>query len=181
MTLIQKCAILAALVSPIGSANSLQEKLSLCAKNNDSLQRLVCYDKLVENTKNNSQTSSQPVVSEPTPIQSNQQKELAVTQPKQTVTQANSVVQQHTNFGMENKQSAKNLIEQIQAKVVKVKKGPYGDQIITLDNGQVWRQTDDTRLKLSEGHQVTIKRGMLGSFFIGKENVNRRMRAKRVK
>ena len=59
-------------------------------------------------------------------------------------------------------------------------KSAYGEQIITLDNGQVWRQTDSVRLKLVEGQSVTIKRGALGSFFISKENANKRIRAKRV-
>jgi hypothetical protein len=85
------------------------------------------------------------------------------------------------NFGQENKKHPKDWINQIQGKIVKMRKSAYGKHIITLDNGQVWRQTDSTHLKLVEGQSIAISRGAFGSFFISKESANKRIRAKRVK
>ena len=48
MNYLSKSALLIALVSPFSNANTLFDELSICAKNTDSLQRLVCYDKLVK-------------------------------------------------------------------------------------------------------------------------------------
>ena len=55
MTYLSRCAFLIILVSPFGVANTLLDELSICAKNNDSSQRLVCYDTLAKKT-----ISSQP-------------------------------------------------------------------------------------------------------------------------
>jgi hypothetical protein len=204
------------LVSPSGMTNTILDKLSDCARNNDNLQRLACYDKLAQKTENSrpdhheaqatvkvattgplklENTTTLPVqkiqpetiLTAPESAKETQlvQKPLVQTplvqtpQPARTV--AENLNQQQAIFGQENKEREKNLIKQIQAKVIKVKKGPYKNQIITLDNGQIWRETDGSGLKLAKGQQVTIVRGTLGSFFIGKENTNRRIRAKRVK
>ena len=39
-----------------------------------------------------------------------------------------------------------------------------GDSLITLDNGQVWRQLSGGELLLKEGDEVVINRAALGSF-----------------
>lgn len=148
MTYFSKSVFLLAFMSSFAMANTLLDDLLVCAKNADGLQRLVCYDKLTEKTKNN---------------QTKQHKE-----------------QQQAEFGQENKQHTENLITQIQATIINIEKAPHGQLIITLDNGQVWRQTDNTRLKLIKEQVIIIKRGAMGSFFIGKVNANKRIRAKRV-
>jgi hypothetical protein len=198
MTYLSKSAVLIALFSPFCMANTLLDDLSICAKNNDSLQRLVCYDKLAEITENS--PSHQQKVQQQIPLQvtpsmpSTQQNQnnlvLAelkppqkahIIKPQSAFNVTNEVNQQQANFGQEDKQRTKDLIKEIQAQVVLVKKGTYGKQIITLNNGQVWRQTDSTYLKLRKGQAIIIKRGAMGSFFIGKHSTNKRIRAKRIK
>ncbi|MFT5838176.1 MAG: hypothetical protein ACI9UT_000667 [Flavobacteriales bacterium] len=198
MTYLSKSAVLIVLISPLSMANTLLNNLSICAKNTDSLQRLVCYDKLAEVAENDllhQQKMQQPisqqistsmpsvqkkqnnsVLSEITPPQKAQ-----IIKPQPTIDVTNKVDLQKASFGQEDKQRSKDLIKEIQAEIVQIKKGAYGQQIITLNNGQVWRQTDSTSLKLRKGHVVIIRRGAMGSFFIGKENANKRIRAKRVK
>ncbi len=59
--------------------------------------------------------------------------------------------------------------------------------IVTLENGQVWRQTDAAhilpvrRRHLEAGVTAEIRRGMLGSFFMTLSHDGRRMRAERVR
>lgn len=200
MTYLSRCAFLMIFVSPIGIANTLLDELSICAKNNDNSQRLVCYDKLTRETKNSQPKQHQASLKVTTTkkvdnvvqlAQKNQSeivlaeskisKELPVVQPQSTTVVDNTVKQRQAKFGNENKQRSEDLIQQILATIVAVQKAPRGELILTLDNGQVWRQSDSTRLRLRKDQVVVIKRAALGSFFIGKENTNKLMRAKRVK
>ncbi len=202
MTYISRCLALMILVSPFGIASTTIDELSICAKKEDSLQRLVCYDKLAQISKNKpsqQKTQQQPPVQvttteriDPLPLteQRSQSKLVLikpdqasispVMEPKTVVDTTNNISQQQATFGYENKQSTEELIDQIKSKITKVKKNRFGSQTITLDNGQVWQQTSGTRLKLKRGQTVIIERGALGSFFIGKEGINKRIRAKRV-
>jgi hypothetical protein len=200
MTYLSKCALLVIFVSPISIANSLLDELAMCAKNTDSLQRLVCYDKLAKDTKSNPPKQSHVTLNNSIvervdsvvqaapkiqpekvlPVSVHPQKP-AVVEPDSVGVIANAVKQQQASFGKEDVKRPEDIIKQLKAKVIKIRKAPYGELIITLDNGQVWRQTDSTRLKLRKDNVVIIKRGALGSFFIGKESANKRIRAKRVK
>jgi hypothetical protein len=199
-TYLSRCVFLMIFVTPIGVANTLLDELSICAKNNDSSQRLVCYDKLIKETKNSQpkrrQDSSKVTTTKKVDnvvqlAQKNQSeiilagskisKELSVVQPQPTTVVNNTIKQQQAKFGDENKQRSEDLIQQIRATIVEVQKAPRGELVLTLDNGQVWRQSDSARLRLRKGQVVVIKRAALGSFFIGKKNTNRLMRAKRVK
>lgn len=58
-------------------------------------------------------------------------------------------------------------VELIEATVVGIRYRSSGERIITLDNGQVWLQTEVTvRGPLAEGDQVSIRRAALGSFML---------------
>lgn len=60
---------------------------------------------------------------------------------------------------------ARDSLDQIEATVVSVRHFSTGERIITLDNGQVWRQTEATvRGPLAEGDQVVIRKGAFSSF-----------------
>ena len=203
MNYLSKSALLIALVSPFSNANTLFDELSICAKNTDSLQRLVCYDKLVKgavDSRPNQKKAKQKVATiEPLKLEDHADSSVnrapkspvlpelpppqraAIIKPQATVDVPNELNQQQTSFGQENKRRTEDLIVQIRAITTKVEKALRGELIITLDNGQVWRQTDKHRFRLKKGQVVIIKRGALGSFFIGKENANKRIRAKRVK
>ncbi|AQQ67975.1 hypothetical protein Mag101_10240 [Microbulbifer agarilyticus] len=85
-------------------------------------------------------------------------------------------------FGQEEKRAIQEAPESITATIEIAKKGAYGKFTFTLDNGQVWRQTDSGRAIWRGGEQVTLERGALGSFFMRKtEGGGRGLRVKRVK
>ena len=200
MKYLSKCALLVIFVSPVSIANSLLDELGICAKNTDSLQRLVCYDKLAKDTKSHPPKQAQvilkdsivekgdstvqvaPKVQPETVLAVSERPNIpAVVEPQSVGLVANSVKQQQASFGKEGIKRPEDIIKQLKVKVIKIQKAPYGELIITVENGQVWRQTDGMRFKLSTDEMIIIERGALGSFFIGKENTNRRIRAKRVK
>ena len=55
-------------------------------------------------------------------------------------------------------------IDRIEAIVVEVHKSASGKAVITLDNGQVWKQSDSSRARLSVNDKVTIRRRSFGSY-----------------
>lgn len=56
-------------------------------------------------------------------------------------------------------------VENITAKVVNIRKRPYGELVIYLDNNQVWEQDHvDRRFKVSIGETVTIKKGSFAGY-----------------
>lgn len=74
-------------------------------------------------------------------------------------------------------------INEIQQAVVGARTNPYKKVIITLDNGQVWEQTDSTRIYISKKRppqNATIKSAAIGSFKMKLDN-GRSFRAKRIK
>ena len=57
--------------------------------------------------------------------------------------------------------------ETISATVTDLRSTAAGDFIVTLDNGQVWRQIElDSWSPPKKGDRVTIRRGLLGSFLL---------------
>jgi len=84
-------------------------------------------------------------------------------------------------FGFEDKQINKLSPQQIAVKVVSVSSDARGKKIFTLVNGQVWRQTEYGTYHLKTDKAVFIKKGALGSFFLGQVDRNRKIRVKRIK
>jgi hypothetical protein len=51
---------------------------------------------------------------------------------------------------------------------------------VTLDNGQIWRQTVASRYPLQVGHQVRIYRGAIGGYRLSVEELRGFIRVERV-
>lgn len=140
-------------------SHNVTELMKKCTVEQNTLKRLACYDAISQNLT-------------PSPKTPAPSKQLVT--PKQSIDLTKSAQE----FGLKNKN--KELADNIVAKVLSIKKGPYKKYIITLDNSHVWKQTDSTRLRISVGDTVILERGALGSFFMGKEGKNRRLRVKRL-
>ncbi|WP_143732686.1 hypothetical protein [Microbulbifer sp. GL-2] len=84
------------------------------------------------------------------------------------------------DFGQELKQVSE-APESIEAKIANIQKGAYDKKIITLDNGQIWKQNDSARTHWSSGDRVTVERALFGSFFMKLADGGRKMRVKRLK
>lgn len=73
------------------------------------------------------------------------------------------------------------LPKQIEARVTAVRQRPGGEQVLTLENGQVWQQTERRRDPVfSAGDTVVIKRGLLGSFLLTLQKGSPTTRVKRI-
>ena len=72
-------------------------------------------------------------------------------------------------------------VKQIEARVTAVRKRPTGEQVLTLDNGQVWQQTEVSQQpQYSSGDMVVIRRGLLGSFLLAPSKGGASSRARRI-
>lgn len=69
-----------------------------------------------------------------------------------------------------------NLVAKVQATT----QGAYGKIVVTLDNGQVWEQQELIDFSLRVGDVVTLKPGLLGSFWMTNPS-HERTRVSRVK
>ncbi|MEX2962387.1 hypothetical protein [Microbulbifer sp. TYP-18] len=89
--------------------------------------------------------------------------------------------QREQNFGREQQQVAEESPKSINAHIATVQKVAYGKLLITLDNGQVWRQTDSTRVSWKPGDAMRVDRALFGSFLMREVDAGRSVRVKRVR
>ena len=85
------------------------------------------------------------------------------------------------SFGLPPLADERATIDRIEATVVELSRTASGKIAVVLDNGQVWRQTRTSTLRLSEGDDIVIRRRSLGSHSLMKEGSGRSMKVKRVK
>jgi hypothetical protein len=74
-------------------------------------------------------------------------------------------------------------LDEIHGVIAKLAFSPIGRAIVTLDNGQVWRQVegDTDRFKGKEGETATIERALLGSYSLTVQGRNQMIKVQRVR
>ena len=125
-------------------------------------QRLQCYDSIVDAraVSGNTTATSRSAM------------------PASTATAAAAVDEE--SFGLPRVGKDDDRLDRIEATVVKLSTTSSGKVAVVLDNGQTWRQTTSSSLRLSEGDEVVIRRRSMGSYSISKPDTSRSMRVKRV-
>ncbi|MCW8090871.1 hypothetical protein [Alteromonas sp. ASW11-130] len=169
----------ALVLSAHAQAETIEEALVKCSKVENSLERLVCFDKVVKDVKQYSGLEAAITRGYQVPnaaTRSDTSPRPAPRQPLDIVESAQSA----TPFGLVAKEKIEE-IDEITATVAKVEKAPRGKLIITMADGAIWRQTDSKNYRLKAGDIVQIERGMLGSFFLSKPDLNVRLKVKRTK
>jgi hypothetical protein len=57
--------------------------------------------------------------------------------------------------------------EKIQSAATEIKRKPLGELVISLENGQVWEQTEvDSTVHIKSGDAVTVSKAAFGSFMM---------------
>jgi hypothetical protein len=154
-----------ALAQPANMASLLA-----CKDIKNDHDRLACFDRLANSLANTQGKIEQ--LKSPSIVQKMPAKIAPVAQP--------NVVEQQEEFGLPAKTPAQE-IERIQSVVAKISKTPFDKLIVTLDSGAVWQQSSGRAIKLKKGEHIYIERGTIGSFFLGKEGLNGRMKVKRIR
>jgi len=87
------------------------------------------------------------------------------------------------NFGAERleRNQTQNPISELSASVISLKEDARGRRTFTLENGQAWKEGESSRLRITEGTQVVIKKGVFSAYYLKRDDSNRTVRVSRVK
>ncbi|PAJ71805.1 hypothetical protein CJF42_24755 [Pseudoalteromonas sp. NBT06-2] len=145
------------------SANSFAQEvntqaLKACSMIENDFKRLVCYDQIIAGKSIDVSNVKMPIKTEQKKVESKTDK-----------------------FGLEHKNISVNAEKEQVAAVKKVKESLHGELIVTLTNGQVWRQLGTNDFRVKADNEVIIMRGALNSFLLKKMGSNKTIRVKRVK
>lgn len=170
-------------------ADPLQDELRVCRGLTDDEARLICYDAAVDRSRNKSagrSAAAPPPAPAPAPIAAGTAPAAAAATAASAAGTA-SQIDQEDLFGKSGDELQRTVeaatgaesIDSLSATVAKLHKYNYDRVLITLDNGQVWKQVDASSLRLRVGDAVDIERAALGSFMLRKQGSKRSMRVSR--
>ncbi|MBB1309163.1 hypothetical protein H5162_06985 [Pseudoalteromonas sp. SR41-8] len=167
----QLLPILALLSIPTVHANEVNlQALQACTFIENDFNRLLCYD----NTMAGKSLTKPETTKTLTPPAS------SVTATADVAVASKQIIKvKNEDFGLEHKELVKENDNEITAVVTNVKEAPYGELIISLNNGQQWRQIGSDSLRIDQDDTVIIERGMFNSFLLKKAGQNRSIRVKR--
>lgn len=168
------------LMSVNAQANTqLVDQLSVCAVKSNNAERLSCYDQLAANVKPSTQHQVTPTAVEATEIV--QAPVVTQTTPASPITTTKIAPELKVeDFGLQKK-VIEDEVDKLYFTVAKVSKSASGAIVVTLDNGQVWQQTNAERYRVKKGQTVYIETGALNSFLLGSDERNATTRVKRLK
>lgn len=170
---------------PSVAADGSLEAARRCAQVTDSLQRLVCYDRIFAAPAASAPAAAvQPL---PAPAAPARPAPPVVAPPAVAAAPAAAAPAAAT-FGDEQ---LKRTVEERKreegpakqaGKVAALREARPGIWRITLENEQLWQQTEsDRHFFIDVGDEVVIERGMLGSYHLEQADGGRRVRVTRLK
>ncbi|MEM7017311.1 MAG: hypothetical protein AAF512_08220 [Pseudomonadota bacterium] len=166
------------------------DELRTCREIKNIDVRVACYDRIVDTRYPTSDSNSQVL----SPKATEAVEAIETTQNQSTTNvqdQANEVVLNKTldkkaevilpveAFG--KPKVIRNQREEISAVVTQIKQSAYKKLTVTLDNQQVWRQLDSSRMRLKKDDEITIRSSSLGSYQLRKSGGGTSIRVKRIK
>ena len=157
---------------------AIEQQLTQCAGITDKLERLVCYDNLAVSIQVTTVTNNTTAPIAVAPVVTPAAASAAVATAAPVAAAATNV---EDNFGMEVKRVQENTTDKIYLDVESIAEDAYGALKITFTNGQVWKQTENRKFNLKVGEKVFIEKAALGSFLMGTESRNAKVRVKRLK
>ena len=177
-------AIVALSLPAAAPADALLDELRVCRDLTDDEVRLICYDAAVDRSKEGAYHRSAPASENPPAATS---AEPAGTADATAATAAAASLNQEDLFGKTATEVERTVeeatgderIDSLSATVTRLREYTFDKVLITLDNGQVWKQVDASRLRLRVGDAVEIERASLGSFMLRKKGSKRSMRVSR--
>jgi hypothetical protein len=198
-----------AMTAVAGAAPNLEFSIGICAAKTNAKERLACYDAIAQRLRAGEASASAavpaapvapavaaapaPVATAPAPAAA--PAPVAAPAPAPATAAAPAPVatppqQPESQFGAEyikkeNREVAGQPapLDEIHGAIAKLAFSLTGRAIITLDNGQVWRQVegDTDRFKGKEGDKATIARAFLGSYSLTVDGRNQLIKVQRVR
>ena len=165
-------------VIEVAGGAALPMELIDCRTLTSATQRLDCYDQFIDAQGiSPNQAPLRRTVEDPAPVAPTAAP--ASTEPVPKLSQEDIFGKGETEL-RKSVQDATDTkeIDQIEATVAEVRKSASGQAVITLDNGQVWLQTESSRARISVNDKVTIRRRSFGSYTL--YNKKTAIRVKRI-
>ncbi len=158
----------------VAAGAAAEDTLLGCRKVDAPEQRLACYDRVVDRarleiTPGAPEGEPRASSSEPTEQDDQSLRERLFGRPP-----AESARALHKTYGVEAPQ-------EIASNVTAAELGADRQLVITLENGQVWRQAEYTFFPLHAGDSVGIKAGLAGSYHLRRNGRGRTIRVKRIR
>lgn len=184
---------IACLIFTSGSVQAeLSDSLSNCRELPDVMERVQCYDAIVDDMReqperhdNRVDDTVQPKSLQVPPVESKDEGQAVVSA---TAEPSLAELTPEELFGKDpiartraiNDAMGESELKFVEARVTQVNRTAVGKLQIVLDNGQVWRQLDSRSLQLKENSMVLIRAASLGSFLLEKLPGSRSIRVKRI-
>jgi hypothetical protein len=192
------------------TANSIPAEILACANEKDVIRRLSCYDREVAAARKSAEAPSAPQVpmEQPAPVVESapEMRDMPVPsapRPANAGPVAGAVVldtveapaaavpappagERPEQQAAQAKDSADDFgydrpMDDVTAAVVALHERPYGELVISLDNGQVWEQKHvDRRFRLELGEIVTVRKGQVAGYRLSGTS-NRSIQVTRIK
>ncbi len=144
--------------------------LTECRQIDDIEKRVTCYDEVVDSRYRSESREAADAIAPPAPAGDRE-----VPDAQSLFGTDDAEARQIVETTLEIEQ-----IDRIEAAVSGVRKSAGDKMIVTLDNGQVWRQLDSKTLYLKTGEVVIIRKASFGSFLLEKKSGSRSIRMKRI-
>ena len=146
-----------------------------CASINDDAARLACYDAAVGRSPRPSTAAPVAAPAAAKPVQRPATAPASVPVAPAQAPAAAAAKDPVAEFGLSDSAKAARdpakaaeaaaAPQSVTAKVISVRWRKYGEFVVTLDNGQVWEQTEPMPSAIVKvGDAVTIKKALFGSF-----------------
>jgi hypothetical protein len=189
-------SILTISVTVHAAAPSIKQALTECAQQTNSLQRLVCYDRIsaqLQDYANDAPTpttapklitaqSTPPVAPHNAMVKAPEAKIAPSPITKSITVPIAKPITEPVKDAVASFGKTVATEDSMIATIASVKTGRNNLMTITLDNGQVWLQTkSEDRARLSAQQVVTFEKGFFGAFYLSAEGSNRRVAVKRLK
>ena len=167
-------------------AQALPASVIACADEPDAAKRLSCYDREVARLRPATRDTTATAASAGAPATGSAGTGSATTAPATPATPrvsggpaSASSAAAVDSFGMTGELQRKEggappapKLDKLTAHITGVSYKPYGQAIVTLENGQVWEEAETgMHLPLRSGDVASIERGVLGAFYMSTAHV----------
>ena len=164
-----------------------QASMAECAELEDSLERLRCYDSVMENAapssmpvidvpRAKSQVQAQP---QPRPVtKSVPEDDFGKTVSKEAVAETRN--EETRSLGLDDINGAGEMTQRVMT-VAAAKQNDFTGWTIEFENGQVWQQIGTDGYRIRKGEQYTISKALMDSYLLSNSSNNRKIRVRRIK
>jgi hypothetical protein len=159
-----------------GYTAEMSDELADCRAIQSDAERLTCYDAIGSGREEEQAEEEAVAVAVATEATAKAETPIVETPPAEE-----SFGKPIDDISREPKESASsNAVDGLVATVTEARLYKVGRIMVTLDNGQQWRQTSASTLTLSVGDEIQIQRGAMGSYRLTQVDGTRSMKVRRV-